>query len=296
MAASTNDKFTYATNGTRPVPTTLTATRSVAATSISCGALTGWPTATKVHFVIYTVDTAGNKVANSQLDCTGIVSGSSITNIVYKAGTDNGNSIGAVVEAAPTAAWANDLIDGELAHADQDGTLKAGAVDAAAVLADGVVTTAKILDANVTNAKLSTGSGQPGGAWTAWTPTWTNLTVGNGTNASTATRIGNTIHFKVKFTLGSTSSISGTPKVSLPFTSINYGAAYILKIADSVYYDLSATSPSLGILLWTSTTDAELDLLGAAGTYVNAPGVTSTVPFTWATGDIIQAIGMYEAA
>lgn len=36
-----------------------------------------------------------------------------------------------------------------------DSTLKAGAVDAAAVLADGVVTTAKILDANVTTGKLA---------------------------------------------------------------------------------------------------------------------------------------------
>lgn len=38
---------------------------------------------------------------------------------------------------------------------DTDGTLKSGAVDAAAVLADNVVTTAKILDANVTTAKVA---------------------------------------------------------------------------------------------------------------------------------------------
>ncbi len=38
---------------------------------------------------------------------------------------------------------------------DADGTLKAGAVDGTGVLASNVVTTAKILDANVTNAKLA---------------------------------------------------------------------------------------------------------------------------------------------
>lgn len=49
----------------------------------------------------------------------------------------------------------NRLIDGILVHADQDGTLKAGAVDNAAVLASDVVTTAKILDSNVTTAKIA---------------------------------------------------------------------------------------------------------------------------------------------
>jgi hypothetical protein len=38
---------------------------------------------------------------------------------------------------------------------DLDGTLKAGAVDNAAVLASNVVTTVKILDANVTTAKIA---------------------------------------------------------------------------------------------------------------------------------------------
>ncbi len=112
MAADITDKFTEATNGTRPVPTTLTAIKAVAAPSISCGALTGWPTATAVHFIIYTVDTSGKKVAGSQTDWKGIVSGSTITNLTLKAGTDNGYSVGAVVEAAPTAAWADDVVEG----------------------------------------------------------------------------------------------------------------------------------------------------------------------------------------
>jgi hypothetical protein len=155
MAASSTDKFTSASNGTRPSPTTLTGTRAVAATSISCAALTGWPTATAVHFIIYTTDTSGNKVAGSQLDCKGVVSGTSITNITYKAGNDTGNSIGAIVEAAPTAAWADDIVAGITAHANQDGTLKAGAVNDTTVLASDVVTTAKILDSNVTTAKIA---------------------------------------------------------------------------------------------------------------------------------------------
>lgn len=122
MAADINDKFTEATNGTRPVPTTLTSLKSIGAASISCGALTGWPTATAVHFIIYTTDVNGNKVAGSQTDWKGIVSGTTITNLTLKAGTDNGYSVGAVVEAAPTAAWADDLTEGIRVEHKQDGT------------------------------------------------------------------------------------------------------------------------------------------------------------------------------
>jgi hypothetical protein len=46
-------------------------------------------------------------------------------------------------------------MDGLLVSLDQDGTLKSGAVDVAAVLASNVVTTAKINDAAVTAAKVS---------------------------------------------------------------------------------------------------------------------------------------------
>ena len=105
--ASINDKFTEATNGSRPVPTTLTALLPSGASpgTATCGALTGWATNTAVHFVIYTVDVNGRKVSGSQTDWKGVVSGSTITGLVLKAGTNNGYAIGAIVEAAPTAAW-----------------------------------------------------------------------------------------------------------------------------------------------------------------------------------------------
>jgi hypothetical protein len=135
MPAAITDNFTQATNGTRPSPTTLTAIRAVGATTISCAALTGWPTATAVHFIIYTTDTSGKKVAGSQLDCKGVVSGTTITSIQYKAGTDAGNSIGAVVEAAPTAAYANDLVTAFTAQHGQDGAH--GAVTATSLSVSG---------------------------------------------------------------------------------------------------------------------------------------------------------------
>lgn len=158
MPAAITDKFTKASNGSRPVPTTLTALKAMGATSISCGALTGWPTDTAVHFIIYTQDTSGNKVAGSQTDWKGIVSGTTITNLELKAGTDNGYGVGAVVEAGPTAAWADDFADGMLVKHNRDGSFKAGAVDSSDVLADGVITNSKLADAAVNTSEIADGA------------------------------------------------------------------------------------------------------------------------------------------
>lgn len=58
----------------------------------------------------------------------------------------------------PASDWANQLVTGLLTSLDQDGTLKAGAVDVSAVLADSVVSTAKLADGSVTAPKLADGA------------------------------------------------------------------------------------------------------------------------------------------
>lgn len=69
--------------------------------------------------------------------------------------TDNGNEVGDIIVIRPVTEWDNNLFNVlSVAHND-DGTLKAGAVDNAAALASDVVTTAKIADSNVTSEKLS---------------------------------------------------------------------------------------------------------------------------------------------
>lgn len=137
MAAGITDKFTETTNGTRPVPTTLTALLGSGSSpgTATCGALTGWATATAVHFIIYTIDVNGRKVAGSQTDWKGIVSGNTITSLALKAGTNNGYSIGAVVECAPTAAWADDVTEGIRVEHNQDGTH--AAITATSLVASG---------------------------------------------------------------------------------------------------------------------------------------------------------------
>lgn len=72
--------------------------------------------------------------------------------------SDLGSEVGDIIVVRPTTQWSDEVASVlEVSH-DDDGTLKAGAVDAAAVLASNVVTTAKILNANVTPDKLATGA------------------------------------------------------------------------------------------------------------------------------------------
>jgi hypothetical protein len=45
-----------------------------------------------------------------------------------------------------------------------------------------------------------------------------------------------------------------------------------------------------------STTTAVLRAINASATYATQTATSSSVPFTWATSDVIRLSGMYEAA
>jgi len=126
--ASVNDKFTDVRNAARPNTARVSTARTVGATNLACDSLTGWPTASKVHFVTYQIDTNNDPIPGSQLDCYGIVSGSTITSMAVVDGTDGGNSVGDVVEMLPTSAWGQDLADGLTYAHERTGAHKSGAV------------------------------------------------------------------------------------------------------------------------------------------------------------------------
>ena len=154
MAASLTDKITDVRNAGRPNSATVITARAVAGTTLPCNSLTGWPTASKVHFVTYQIDTNSNPIAGTQLDCYGIVSGSTITQVTVLDGTDGGNTIGDIVEMLPTAAWAQDLVDALGVTLNRDGTLVSSIVTTAKIN-DLAVTTAKINDLGVTTGKIN---------------------------------------------------------------------------------------------------------------------------------------------
>lgn len=165
MSASTSDKITDTRNAARPNSARVSSPRNAGGTSLVCDDLSGWPTASKVHFVVYRLDSSSNIVAGTQLDCSGIVSGNTINSLSVIDGTDAGSSVNDVVEMLPTAAWGQDLSDALAVSHERTGALKdsivtTAKIDSSAVttakIADANVTTAKILDSNVTTAKIAT--------------------------------------------------------------------------------------------------------------------------------------------
>lgn len=172
MAAQPTDLITQATTSSRPTATQVTTIRVGGGTTLQCNVLTGWPTATAVHFITYKIDTSGNKIAGSQIDMKGIVSGTQITQITIRAGSDVGNAVGDIVEASPTAAWANDLQAWGTAQHDELGAHTA--VTAISVAATGVINTSTVSSLQDTGIPLSTYRTDStfdyvvsGGVWTA---------------------------------------------------------------------------------------------------------------------------------
>jgi hypothetical protein len=163
------------------------------------------------------------------------------------------------------------------------------------IYASGANTPAR-LGIGSTNQILTVSGGVPvwGGDWTAYTPTYaTGITVGNGTVSAKYQQIGKLVNVRFQFTLGSTSAITGIPRISLPVaaSSILYVNMGIVTFGD---YGVGMY-PGLAII--DTTSRVYLATIGANGTYaVENAGTSATVPFTWTTNDFIDFFLTYEAA
>lgn len=151
----------------------------------------------------------------------------------------------------------------------------------------------------IKNDNLSTTPGEPGGVWKSWTPTWTNLTVGNGTGDYKYTQIGKTVIARFSFIFGSTSAFTGTPYLTLPVAP---NASYIntnkrTYMSGDLHIEDNAT---VGYNGWIRFQDDPVRLtLGqytVSGTYSQLSSISATAPFTWTTGDFFYGQVVYEAA
>lgn len=128
-------------------------------------------------------------------------------------------------------------------------------------------------------------------AWTTYTPTTVNLTLGNGTLAGRYRQIGKTIDYQAMFTLGSTSAVGTAPTISLPVTALALRTGQHSGNA----FDTSASVDYLLVPVMTSTSVVTVKTLpGTAGN--NLATIGAATPMTWATGDILTVVGRYEAA
>jgi hypothetical protein len=131
-----------------------------------------------------------------------------------------------------------------------------------------------------------------GGGWQTWTPTIGNFSIGNGTANYRYSQVGKTVSVNVNITLGSTTSITGTPNFSLPVQS-----KYHDSIFSGAYTDAgTAFVAGFALLEFGSYSYFTLKSLLTNATYGTYGDVNSTTPFTWTTNDKINFQFTYEAA
>lgn len=160
---------------------------------------------------------------------------------------------------------------------------------------NGNIDATNIADGSITGSKISGGNSSMFTAWQSWTPTWTNLTVGNGTVTAKYVQIGKSIQFKLSLVWGSTTSISGTVSVTLPVTSVAVVGSGV-PLGSARLIDTSAGTFFTGIATHLSTTTMKLMWSSAFGSGQIETNLSSVSPTTWTVSDEFQTNGFYEAA
>ena len=130
-------------------------------------------------------------------------------------------------------------------------------------------------------------------AWTSWSPTlsggWAN---GNGVWTARYAKLGKTVFAVGSFVVGTTTTKGTNLNVSLPVTAATN--------AISTSVSTNTVAGTATYLLW-NTVDAASQIISfhainASATYATRTAITSAIPATWATGDIIRFSVCYEAA
>ena len=131
------------------------------------------------------------------------------------------------------------------------------------------------------------------GEWTSYTPSWTNLTVGNGTVIAEYAQINEIVFYRIKLTFGSTTSVSASVSVSLPFTA---DEVYLGGVGGGCHYEQTGSPDFWGPIYRLTTTTVAPSVLATTSTYGSYVRMNVGVPFGWGTGNILTIEDFYKPA
>lgn len=175
-----------------------------------------------------------------------------------------------------------------------------GNIDNANIKALAAISGSKLADASITNAKLSTGVGEPGGAWNTWTPTLSGrFTDGDWTKECKYKVVGKLVYY-----IFSIKSADATPMAggvanaifTLPVTAAAIPGTDARQVIGSGYITDDSAVGTICQAMYGSTTTGVVYSLQVTAANVGIAAITSTSPQTWTTNDEISIIGFYEAA
>lgn len=134
------------------------------------------------------------------------------------------------------------------------------------------------------------------GTYTSFTPTFVNITAGNGTTLGAYCRVNNWVHCYGSFVMGTTSAVTGGITINLPINGNadmssqgqNYGlVSFVQNATGTVFAGVARYNGSV------STVTASVQ--NAAGAYLQNQNANATVPMTWTTNDRINFNLYYRA-
>jgi hypothetical protein len=165
------------------------------------------------------------------------------------------------------------------------------------IIAASAADTADRLAVGANDLVLSAASGETTGlkwvgAWTTWTPSYGNITIGNGTVTSKYAQIGKTVFFEFNLQFGSTTSITGgAPNFTLPVNAVSNNFFFNGNILDAGVTNYSGASD-----VSAGGNTSYFKFVRASGTYAQGESITSSAPMTWGTGDVFTVAGNYQVA
>lgn len=131
------------------------------------------------------------------------------------------------------------------------------------------------------------------GKWETFTPTFTNLTVGNGTATGLFCVLNDLVLMQVDLTWGSSTTISAAVGLEFPepakrtFPDGSNGQAFFEDGDGTDYY---------GTTYRIDGTTFQVHVWDASSTYLGSSNITNTIPFTWADGDRFVVSHWYQRA
>ena len=193
-----------------------------------------------------------------------------------------------------TDAWSLVVTAGTAAASPVTPTAPANSISLATVTLPALATT--VIDSYIADVRVTQGMSRwlAGTPDIAWSPSFdAGITEGNGTwSDSFYQKVGDLVTAQASFTLGSTSSVASSFNLDLPVTAVSNTAVY----GNGRLYDLSATTYYAAMVTPSSlATKVSINYANAASTALVRGNITSTVPFTWATGDRIDISLTYLA-
>lgn len=137
-----------------------------------------------------------------------------------------------------------------------------------------------------------------GAAWkqfdtttTAFTPTWSGLTIGNGSTSGRYCRLGSMVYLRATFTRGSTSTQSGQLTMTLP---VNAASGMVGFTVGNIRIIDTGTNIFYGCCNILNTSTLEFITYRSDTQYVTQSLVVAGEPMTWATNDILYAEAWYH--